>query len=80
MVQSTGWWLQQQVLWRSENYSDVLINYFGENAMIDEGDAMEKNTISMGGLDKRGSAHETACDGPKGDGEKTMGWFWIRKC
>jgi hypothetical protein len=48
--------------------------------MIDEGDAMEKNTISMGGLDKRGSAHETACDGPKGDGEKTMGWFWIRKC
>jgi hypothetical protein len=29
--------------WRSGNYSEVLINYFGENAVTDEGSVVETN-------------------------------------
>jgi hypothetical protein len=67
--------------WRFSDYSDVLINYFGENVVMEEGDAVETNTKHADGPDceKRGPTHKMVSTGPKQNTLKTKGWFWIRK-
>jgi hypothetical protein len=66
--------------WGFGVYSDVLINYFRENTVLEGGGTMEKKTNIVDGLDcGRGTTHGTVHTGPKCDVQKAKKWFWIRK-
>jgi hypothetical protein len=43
-------------LWRSDDYFEVLINYFGEKAMMEEGGAVKTSTKQVMGLIVEGGA------------------------
>jgi hypothetical protein len=67
--------------WRSGNCSEVLINYFGENAKLEEGGTVETNTKQIDGpeMGKRGPAQKTASVGPKQNTIKPKRWYWVHK-
>jgi hypothetical protein len=68
-------------LWRSDDYFEVLINYFGEKSMMEEGGAVKTSTKQGDGPDcgRRGLAQKLGSVDPKQNSLKPSRWFWIRK-
>jgi hypothetical protein len=67
--------------WRSDDYSDVLINYFGENAVREEGGAVEMNTNCADGpkSEERVPAQKTVDTDPSQNSLKKGRWLCICK-
>jgi hypothetical protein len=67
--------------WRSGDYSDVLINYFGENSVKKEDGVVEMKTNRADGTKvvKMGPAQKSVNGGPSQVSSKKGKWFWVCK-